>query len=79
MSLTTGTGGEDGVSMHQAAPKGLAFHKSAGGLIASRGLRKICLFNLSHPDEAVTSIGGEGTFAGVWSNLSELRHISFRF
>lgn len=61
---TTVVGG-DGIPESQAVPKGLAFHPCAPGLIASRGLRKISLCDLTSPQAPCLSIGGETAFSGV--------------
>lgn len=55
----------DGVPEAQAVPKGLAFHPCAGGLLAARGLRKISLFDMAHPQDTVFTIGGDVAFSGV--------------
>lgn len=49
----------------QAVPKGLAFHPCAPGLIASRGLRKVALCDLTNPQAPCLSIGGTAAFDGV--------------
>lgn len=55
----------DGVPEAHAVPKGLAFHKSAPGLLAVRGLQKISLFDLTRPRAPCLSIGGGKAFDGV--------------
>lgn len=57
--------GGDGISEAQAVPKGLAFHPCAPGLIASRGLRKVSLCDLTSPQGPCLSIGGSSAFEGV--------------
>lgn len=68
--------------------KGLAFHKSAPGLLACRGLRKISLFDLTRPQAPCLSMGGGSTFEGVsfeqnsdfdevfWRKLSSMCEVS---
>ncbi|CAM9152559.1 unnamed protein product [Ascophyllum nodosum] len=77
VSMNTLTGAEDGIPAPQTVPRGLAFHKSCGGLIASRGLRKICLFNLSYPQAPMLSLGGKEIFDGdtydmQWSFMGDV-------
>ncbi|CAM9508972.1 unnamed protein product [Ectocarpus fasciculatus] len=63
VSINTATG-DDGISDAQAVPKGLAFHPCAPGLIASRGLRKISLCDLTRPQAPCLSVGGSEAFDG---------------
>eukprot|EP00752_Nemacystus_decipiens_P003781 g3481.t1 len=63
VSTNTATGG-DGISDAQAVPKGLAFHPCAPGLIASRGLRKVALCDLTSPQAPCLSIAGSSAFDG---------------
>lgn len=64
-SLTVTATGGDGMSDAQAVPKGLAFHPCAPGLIASRGLRRISLCDLTRPQAPCLSVGGSVAFEGV--------------
>lgn len=63
--MATAADKDGDVAAAHAVPKGLAFHPCAPGLIASRGLRKIFLFDLTKPDVPCLSIGGSTTFDGV--------------
>lgn len=64
VSLSTSTDNGDGIPAAHAVLKGLAFHKSAPGLLACRGLRKISLFDLTRPQAPCLSMGGGSTFEG---------------
>lgn len=64
LHVTSAMGG-DGIPEAQAVPKGLAFHPCAPGLIASRGLRKVSLCDLTSPQAPCLAMGGEAAFTGV--------------